>query len=78
MIDKCISCKSVRLETGCLQTTGKVCFHPDHAKFISLKTSDIKIRALMCLDCGYIHICGDVEKANVLVDEHNLAVNQVK
>ena len=32
----------------------------------------------MCLDCGYIHICGDVEKANVLVDEHNLAVNQVK
>ncbi len=69
MIDKCISCQSVRLETGYLQTTGKVCFHPDHAKFISLRTSDIKVTAVMCLDCGNIHLCGDVEKANVLVDD---------
>jgi DNA-directed RNA polymerase subunit RPC12/RpoP len=35
----------------------------------SLHTSDIKVSAYMCLDCGYIHLGGDVEKANVLVDE---------
>ncbi len=69
MIDKCISCNSIRLETGCLQTSGKVSFHPDHAKFISLRTSDIKVTAVMCLDCGNIHLCGDAEKANVLVDD---------
>ena len=70
MIEKCVCCNSSRVESGSLQTTGRVRFHPDHTKFLSLKTSDIKISASMCLDCGYIHLVGDVEKANLLVDEN--------
>jgi predicted nucleic-acid-binding Zn-ribbon protein len=70
MIEKCISCKSSRIESGILQTSGRLHFHPSHTKFLTVKTSDIKVSAFMCLDCGYIHMAGDVEKANVLVDEN--------
>lgn len=72
MDTKCIRCSSERIETGSIQTTGQVRFHPNHTKFVSLRTSDIKIQAFMCLDCGHIQLRGDVEKANALVDEESI------
>lgn len=71
MIQKCLSCSSQKLESGSLQTAGRVHFHPDHAKFLSLKTSDVKVSAIICLDCGYLHLIGDAEKVNILIDENS-------
>ncbi len=63
MSRKCVKCGSENLESGKLQSTGKLSFYPDSTKFLSIKTSDINATANMCIDCGFIEIIGDISKA---------------
>ncbi len=63
---KCLRCGETRLETGTLETTGRVSFKLEHAKFLTLHTSTIAVQALLCLNCGTIDLQGDVKKALAL------------
>ena len=37
-------------------------FRPEGTKFLTLETSDVMTRAVMCRVCGLIEIVGDVRK----------------
>jgi hypothetical protein len=37
-------------------------FLPDHVKFLTLETGQIKLRARMCTVCGAVELIGDVDK----------------
>ena len=67
MKEKCVKCGSERLTPGKLQSSGLVGFRPDKAKFFTSKTADTKVKATICLECGFIEMIGDVEKLNKLV-----------
>jgi hypothetical protein len=56
---------------GLFRTTGLNYFKPHKAKFWSVKDSNIKTQAMMCLKCGAITHYGDVEKLNSLVPEND-------
>ncbi len=64
---RCIRCGSIILESGCVQSTGKVYFRPESVKFSVNKTADIAVKGLMCLTCGNIVLIGDVDKALILI-----------
>ena len=67
MTEKCIKCGSERLAPGKLQSSGLVGFRPDQAKFFTSKTADTKVKATICLECGFTEIIGDLEKLKKLV-----------
>ena len=64
---KCPSCGSENLEPGGIQSTGQLYFRPKNAKFLSLKTGNIKIEGNICTECGCIMLIGDKAKAMALV-----------
>lgn len=59
---RCLWCESERLEHGRLESTGRVTFKADQAKFFVLATSDVELRARVCVDCGYIDLYADTAK----------------
>ena len=63
---KCLHCGSGRLEPGSIQSTGAIYFRPDNAKFMTLKTADIRVTANICLDCGAVVLLGDPAKVEAL------------
>ena len=67
MTDKCYRCSSTNLEAGTLKSTGGLSFYPKKPKFMSWRTSKIAIITNMCLDCGFIEIVGDLNKAHKLM-----------
>ena len=64
---KCSRCGDSRVESGFLEATGRTSFKPEHTKFLTLHTSDVSVRAYLCLGCGAIDLVGDVEKARALL-----------
>lgn len=66
MSRKCPSCQSENLEPGEIQSTGKIYFKPANTKFLTLKTSNVQVKANICLDCGNIMLIGDIEKTKDL------------
>ena len=64
---KCIRCGSTQLASGWAQSTGKMYFRPDKVSFFALKTADLSVTGMMCLDCGTIELVGDVKKAQSLI-----------
>jgi hypothetical protein len=62
----CLHCGSSRLESGRVQSTGRLYFRPAHAKVMTVHTADIPVLASMCLDCGAIEFAGEVNKARKL------------
>ena len=63
---KCSRCGGETVSGGLTQAKGLVenaKFHPDDAPFFSLVSSNIEVSARMCLDCGFIELWGDVDKA---------------
>ena len=68
-LEKCPGCNSTKIESGSLNSTGKVYFRPEHAKFLKLKTANIDVAANVCMDCGYIILTVDPEKIKALQDE---------
>lgn len=73
----CPSCRTGRLVRGTIRSSGVAHFRPDFAKFLSFRTADIKVRSMMCSDCGLISMIGDVKKLRLLeprqMDEKELA-----
>jgi excisionase family DNA binding protein len=65
----CPVCHHDELVEGHLQSTGKIYFRPKHAKFWTLKDSNIETTARMCQRCGAVSWYGDVEKLNTLVEK---------
>ena len=61
---KCLKCGSVSLESGALNTAY---FQPDNTKFLTLNPN-VRIRATICMDCGYIELNGDLNKAKDLME----------
>jgi predicted nucleic-acid-binding Zn-ribbon protein len=64
---KCIRCGSTKFSTGWVQSTGKMYFRPDKAKFFSTRTSDLGVSGRMCMECGFLELVGDLEKAKSVV-----------
>lgn len=64
---KCPACGGEKWEPGQVQSTGRLVFRPKHAKFFSLKTADIEVEGHLCLECGYLLLLGDAQKAKDLV-----------
>jgi len=58
----CPRCGAVDLVSGSIQSTGAVRFRPVDAKFMTLHTADIGLKAHMCATCGALTILGDTEK----------------
>jgi hypothetical protein len=67
MNDKRLWCESDRMEDGKLQGTGRIYFKPDHARFLVLATSEVELRARVCVDCGYIDLYADTKKLKKLL-----------
>ncbi len=63
----CLRCGGTRLEPGVLNSTGRIHFQPENAKVFSLKSSDVKLQANICLDCGTLDLVADFQKAEALV-----------
>jgi hypothetical protein len=63
---KCLRCGNTELQPGRLQSTGRIWFTPDNLKFFTLMTSDVPVRAYICLDGGTVELVGDVHKAQSL------------
>ncbi len=66
---KFIRCGSTQLASGWAQSTGKLYFRPDKVNFFALKTADLSVTGMMCLECGTIELIGDVKKAQSLVKQ---------
>ncbi|HAB15072.1 MAG TPA: hypothetical protein PLX89_08760 [Verrucomicrobiota bacterium] len=66
---KCLRCSGTRLEAGVLDATGRTSFKLEKAKFLTWHTSDIEVKAFLCLACGSIELEGDVKKAMALKPE---------
>ena len=64
---KCYRCGSTQLASGWAQSTGKMYFRPDKVNFFALKTADLSVTGMMCLDCGTIELVGDINKAQSLI-----------
>jgi hypothetical protein len=62
----CLRCGGDNLEPGTLLSPTRAYFQPENAKFLTLQSSDVSIRANICLDCGFIEMVGDVHKAQRL------------
>ncbi len=62
----CGRCGAEQIEPGTVQSTGAIYFRPVNARFLTMKTADIRIKANICLECGAIELVGDLEKARQL------------
>ena len=65
---KCVSCGGTNVEPGKLTGTGEVSFKPEHTKFLKAATSNVGIKANMCMDCGCLVLVGDVEKVKAITE----------
>ena len=63
---KCCNCGSTKLVAGGLQSTGTVYFRPRQARFMTFRTADVAVQAMMCCDCGVCTAVGDVAKLREL------------
>ena len=63
----CTRCGSTEHSSGSVQSTGKIYFRLDGAKFFAPKTADLAVSGNLCLQCGSIELFGDVEKARSLL-----------
>jgi len=66
--NKCLRCGNIDLQPGRLQSTGKIWFSPDNAKFFTMQTGDVALHANICMACGTVHLIGDVKKTKSLTD----------
>lgn len=65
----CPVCHGRKLVSGVFRTTGLNYFRPENSKFWTVKDSNIKSSAMMCLKCGAVTHFGDVEKLRSLMPE---------
>jgi ribosomal protein S27AE len=75
--NKCARCGGINLEPGHLHTTGRVHFRPSHAKFLTLHTADVELKAEVCTDCGHVQMVADTKKLATILDHAKPAVAAV-
>ena len=63
---KCPNCSSTNIEPGSLHSTGALHFRPEHAKFLKMKTANIEVHAGLCMDCGFISLTANADRAKAL------------
>ncbi len=59
----CSRCGGSSLESGKVQSTGRLHFHFENARFLTPHTGYVPIFSTMCMDCGTIDMVGEVSKA---------------
>ena len=64
---KCLRCGSANLESGELQSTGKVYARPKNANLTAVLKTGVPVDAVMCYDCGHVELVVDAERAKSLV-----------
>jgi hypothetical protein len=62
----CSRCGGSKLESGRVQSTGRIHFHFENPRFLTMHTGYVPIVSTMCLDCGKIDLAGEVTKARRL------------
>ena len=62
---RCVKCNGGNVKCGAIQSTGKIYFRPKEAGPVK---SGVLIDACMCLDCGFIGLAGDPDKAKALFE----------
>src|SRR6266487_2731246 len=62
----CLRCGGTNLEPGIIQSTGRIHFRATNTKIMTFQTSDVKIDANICMDCGTLDLVGDFKKAHSL------------
>jgi len=63
---QCSRCGGNAAEPGAVRSTGGVYFRPTNAKFLTMRTGDIELRANACTQCGHVDLVADVEKLSAL------------
>ena len=62
MDTSCRRCGEESFAPGTIHSIGGCTFLPDHVKFLSMETGQVKLRARMCTVCGAVELIGDVDK----------------
>lgn len=62
MDPRCRRCGEDSWAPGTIHSVGAITFLPDRVKFLTLESSQVKVRARMCTVCGAIDLIGDVAK----------------
>ena len=72
MTDKntCSRCGGSKLESGRVQSTGRLHFHFENPRFLTMHTGYVPILSTMCLDCGKIDFTGEVDKARKIAKKN--------
>jgi death-on-curing protein len=63
---QCPRCGGVDAEPGTVQSTGGLHFRPANAKFLTLQTANIEVRANACTNCGHVDLVADVAKLHAI------------
>lgn len=64
----CPLCGSDKVEPGKLESTGRVHFRPENARFLKAETANVDVIGLLCTQCGNITLLGDSEKTARLTE----------
>ena len=64
-----ISCRRCGRESWSPGRLNGALFRPDEAKFLTLETGNVSVRARMCTVCGAMELIGDVAKLERLLGE---------
>lgn len=60
---KCLRCGSLNLSPSELRSTGKIYSRPKEAKLVTVLTTGVPVSANICLDCGYVELVVNADKA---------------
>ena len=63
---QCSRCGSTVAEPGSVHSTGRMYFRPANAKFLTLRTGDIELKANVCTQCGHVDLVADAAKLDTL------------
>ena len=63
---KCLRCGGTNLKRGAFQSTGRIYFRPEDAKFVTVLTSGTSVCAEVCFDCGHVELVVDANKVKSL------------
>ena len=59
---KCLRCGSDLCADGALYAPGRMALRPEGARFLTLEMGHVMTKAVMCRECGFVEITGDVQK----------------
>ena len=66
---KCLRCGSDNLTPANFESTGKIYSRPKDAKLVSVLTTGVVVDANLCLDCGYVELHVDADRARAIKKE---------